>query len=110
MQVKAFGTSLRCRPVDAEDMPLHRYPSTATPSFYVPLPLVKTEDDVIYRPNLPSFENKYGQVLNQRDSGAFAFNIYFILIDKSYLYIRTFDFLLNGPLHETTSCAHFLCN
>jgi hypothetical protein len=51
-----------------ENLLTHRFPSTATPSFYVPLPAIKTEDDVIYRPNLPSFENKYGQVLNQRDS------------------------------------------
>ena len=52
----------------AEFLPIHRFPSTATPSFYIPKPPIKTEDDVIYRPNLPTFENSYGQVLNQRDS------------------------------------------
>lgn len=71
---------LHCRPnpkqvnpitgkiIPPEQLPTHRYPSTATPSFYVPLPLIKTEDDVIYRPNLPNFEDKYGPILNQRDS------------------------------------------
>ena len=54
--------------IPPEQLPTHRFPSTATPSFYVPTPPVKTEDDVIYRPNLPTFEDKYGQVLNQRDS------------------------------------------
>ena len=54
--------------IPLENLPLHRYLSTATPSFYIPPPLIKTEDDVIYRPNLPNFEDKYGQVLNQRDS------------------------------------------
>jgi hypothetical protein len=78
--VQSFGVSLKCRPdpnqVDPstgkpylpEQLPTHRFPSTATPSFYVPLPLIRTEDDVIYRPNLPNFEDKFGQVLNQRDS------------------------------------------
>lgn len=78
--VTAFGNSLHCRPnpktvnpltgkvVDPTHLPVHRFPSTATPSFYVPAPAINTEDDVIYRPNLPSFEDKYGQVLNQRDS------------------------------------------
>jgi hypothetical protein len=38
------------RPVPAHKIPKHRYPSTATPSFYCPgNPAVKTEDDVIYR-------------------------------------------------------------
>ena len=80
-KVNAFGVdSLRTRPnpkqtdpatgkvTPAEFLPIHRFPSTATPSFYVPKPTISTEDDVIYRPNLPNFENKYGQVLNQRDS------------------------------------------
>jgi len=79
-QVIAFGRDLRCRPdprqtdpitgkiVPPDQLPTHRYPSTATPSFYLPSPAVKTEDDVIYRPNLPNFEDKHGQVLNQRDS------------------------------------------
>ena len=40
-----------------KEPPVRRWPSTATPSFYVPLPPVRTEDDVIYRPNLPSFED-----------------------------------------------------
>jgi hypothetical protein len=78
--VQSFGVTLKCRPdpkqVDPttgkpylpEQLPTHRFPSTATPSFYVPLPLIKTEDDVIYRPNLPNFEDKFGQVLNQRDA------------------------------------------
>lgn len=78
--VQSFGRVLRCRPdpnqidpltgkkVPADQLPLHRFPSTATPSFYVVAPAIKTEDDVIYRPNLPNFEDKYGQVLNQRDS------------------------------------------
>jgi hypothetical protein len=39
--------------------PVARYPSTATPGFYCPAkPVVKTEDDVIYRPNLPTFEDE----------------------------------------------------
>ena len=78
--VTAMGKNLHCRPdpkqtnpltgkvIPPEHLPTHRFPSTATPSFYVPAPAIKTEDDVIYRPNLPSFEDKYGQVLNQRDS------------------------------------------
>jgi thiol-disulfide isomerase/thioredoxin len=78
--VTAMGRDLRCRPdptqtdpitgktIPPDQLPTHRYPSTATPSFYLPAPAVKTEDDVIYRPNLPNFEDKYGQVLNQRDS------------------------------------------
>jgi hypothetical protein len=72
--------SLHCRPdpnqlnfltgkvIPPEQLPTHRYPSTATPSFYVPAPAIRTEDDVIYRPNLPTFEDDFGQVLNQRDS------------------------------------------
>lgn len=79
-EVTALGLSLHCRPdpkqvnpltgkvIPPENLPTHRFPSTATPSFYVPPPAIKTEDDVIYRPNLPTFEDKYGQVLNQRDS------------------------------------------
>jgi hypothetical protein len=79
-EVKALGTKLRCRPdpnqinpatgkpIPPEHLPVHRFPSTATPSFYVPPPAIKTEDDVIYRANLPSFEDRFGQVLNQRDS------------------------------------------
>jgi hypothetical protein len=78
--VEAFGAKLKCRPdpnqinpatgkpIPEEHLPTHRFPSTATPSFYVPPPPIKTEDDVIYLPNLPSFEDKFGQVLNQRDS------------------------------------------
>ena len=54
--------------IPEEQLPTHRFPSTATPSFYVPLPTIRTEDDVIYRPNLPNFEDSFGQVLNQRDS------------------------------------------
>ena len=80
-KVCAFnGTQLFCRPdprqknpltgivIPADQLPTHRYLSTATPSFYLSPPAIVTEDDVIYRPNLPSFEDKYGQVLNQRDS------------------------------------------
>ena len=78
--VTAMGQELKCRPdpnqtdpitgkkVDPSTLPLHRFPSTATPSFYVSAPAIRSEDDVIYRPNLPSFDNAYGQVLNQRDS------------------------------------------
>ena len=37
----------------------HRYPSTATPSFYChSKPMVKTEDGIIYCPNLPTFADK----------------------------------------------------
>ena len=36
---------------------MHRFPSTATPSFYLPKPEVRTEDDVIYRPKLPGFND-----------------------------------------------------
>eukprot|EP01038_Epipyxis_sp_PR26KG_P004458 gene4458-6304_t len=79
-KVTALGIDIHCRPdpkqknpltgkvIPPHELPTHRYASTATPSFYLPLPQIKTEDDVIYRPNLPSFEDKYGQVLNQRDS------------------------------------------
>jgi len=42
--------------------PTHRYPSAASPSHLLPAPAVRTEDDVLYRPNLPDFANKYGQV------------------------------------------------
>ncbi len=59
----------------ADELPKHRYPSTATPSFYVPAPPLKTEDDAIYRPNLPSFDDDGtgksgpgGVSLGQRDS------------------------------------------
>lgn len=81
-QVSALGRVLTCRPdpnkpdpvtgkpVPADQLPKHRYPSTATPSFYVNPPAIHTEDDVIYRPNLPGFEDSraQGQVLGQRDS------------------------------------------
>ena len=40
-------------------IPTHRYPPTATPSFYCHAkPSVKTKDDVIYCPNLPTFADK----------------------------------------------------
>src|SRR5690349_17109552 len=63
--------------------PTHRYPSTSTPWFYVKGKKIRTEDDVIYRPNLPTFADNpkdgplrlfpvtaclSGQVLGQRDS------------------------------------------
>ena len=63
--VGALGIQMTCRPnphkldpvtqkkVPPEKLPKSRYPSTATPSFYVPPPAINTEDDVIYRPNLP---------------------------------------------------------
>ncbi|KAH9261268.1 hypothetical protein BASA81_000972 [Batrachochytrium salamandrivorans] len=63
------GIVLKCRPEPDRDAkgetfskerqpPTHRFPSTATPSFYVTdLPAIRTEDDVIYRPNLPGFED-----------------------------------------------------
>jgi thiol-disulfide isomerase/thioredoxin len=75
------GHICRCRPdpkktdpvtgriIPPEKLPRHRYPSTATPSFHLKgKPTVKTEDDVIYRPNLPSFDTGEGQIINQRDS------------------------------------------
>jgi len=74
------NTKLFCRPdpkqvdpitgkvLPLEYLPTHRFPSTATPSFYVPAPAINSEDDVVYRPNLPNFEDKYGQVLSQRDA------------------------------------------
>jgi hypothetical protein len=63
-KVKALQRELACRPDPkakdeagkpiGESIPVHRFPSTATPSFFCqPPPEVKTEDDVIYRPNLP---------------------------------------------------------
>jgi len=82
-QVQALNNGqLRCRPdprsrdpvtgrqVPPELLPTHRYPSTATPGFYLGKPTVRTEDDVIYRPNLPGFElaGVAGQILSQRDS------------------------------------------
>ena len=76
--IQAFGgMQLRCRPnpeqtdpvtgkkLLPEELPLHRYPSTATASFYVPPPPIYTEDDCIYRPTLPNFEEEQGQVLSQ---------------------------------------------
>lgn len=71
--VQALGKALTCRPnpnqtdpvtekpVPPEQLPKHRYPSTATPSFFVPPPKIVTEDDVIYRPNLPGFEDSREQ-------------------------------------------------
>ena len=78
-KVKCFnGHELYCAPPKKFDdagkplpPPTHRYPSTATPSFYLPAPKVRTEDDVIYRPNLPGFQNDDDvdpAVLGQRDS------------------------------------------
>jgi hypothetical protein len=79
-RVLSMQLELHCKPdpkqvnpmtgkvIPPEHMPTQRFPSTATPSFYVPSPAVKTEDDIIYRPNLPSFEDQHGQVLNQRDA------------------------------------------
>ena len=61
------GENLRCCPdsklVDLATGKLasHRIPSIAT------LP-VQTGDDEIYHPDLSTFEDKYGQVLNQRGS------------------------------------------
>jgi hypothetical protein len=75
-QVHAGGRNLNCRPapdrdsagnlfkIDRQPMEV-RYPSTATPSFYIPDPPIRTEDDVIYRPNLPGFE-----IANKRQRGA----------------------------------------
>ena len=40
---------------DKLPMPTHRWPSTATPSFYVQGDPIRGEDDIIYRRNLPSF-------------------------------------------------------
>ena len=36
-------------------LPTHRWPSEAEPSYYVPGLPIRNEDDVIYRPNLPTF-------------------------------------------------------
>jgi len=66
--VRSFSNRfMRCRPfpdvnyiglAHGKDRqpPKHRFPSTATPSFYLSEPEVKTEDDIIYRPSLPAFE------------------------------------------------------
>lgn len=67
---------VRCKPMPKSDSrgdplpaPTHRYPSTATPGFYLPKPVVRTEDDVIYRPHLPGFAEPGGSdILGQRDS------------------------------------------
>lgn len=70
-QVTGFGGSaLNCKPVVPENTPppIHRFPSYATPEFFIPAPAVRTEDDVIYRPTLPDFSDSHGQILNQRDS------------------------------------------
>ena len=75
-QVNVMNRRTFCLPLpdqkDKDGKPLafeHRFPSTATPSFYVESKQdVKREDDVLYIQNLPSFEDKYGQVLGQRDS------------------------------------------
>ena len=75
-QVNVMSRRTFCLPLpdqkDKDGKPLtfeHRFPSTATPSFYVESKQdVKREDDVLYIQNLPSFEDKYGQVLGQRDS------------------------------------------
>jgi len=75
-QVNVMNRRTFCLPLpdqkDKNGKPLsfeHRFPSTATPSFYVESKQeVKREDDVLYVQNLPSFEDKYGQVLGQRDS------------------------------------------
>jgi uncharacterized membrane protein YgcG len=73
--VSALEAGLRCRPAPrkkGDPIPKHRYPSVATASFYVEPPRIRTEDDVIYRPNLPSFQTderpELGQMLGQRDS------------------------------------------
>jgi len=62
------GRHIRCRAFPDVDFegnaytngkpPTERYPSTATPSFFVDSPEVFTEDDIIYRANLPGFENE----------------------------------------------------
>ncbi|CAK9003801.1 Calmodulin, partial [Durusdinium trenchii] len=66
--MRAFNNRfLRCRPfpdVNHVGMahekdhqpPKHRFPSTATPSFYLNDPPMHTEDDIIYRPTLTGFE------------------------------------------------------
>lgn len=68
--VQIYGIQIWCRPnpnatdpvtgkkVDPKKLPLHRYPSTATASYYLSAPEVKTEDDVVYRPNLPDFRTQ----------------------------------------------------
>ena len=70
-QVTGLGTPLACKAVPlpgTTEPPKHRYPSAATPSFFIPAPIIRTEDDVIYRPSLPDFALNNIQVLNQRDS------------------------------------------
>ena len=79
-KVVAAGRQIYCAPDPAtpgpkgrklakHELPQHRYPSMANPAFFAKG--VKTEDDVIYRPNLPTFADSSsaaGQVLGQRDS------------------------------------------
>ena len=60
-KVYSFGIDMKCRPdpsktdpvtgkvIPPDKLPKHRYPSTATPSFYVAPPPLRTEDDAIYR-------------------------------------------------------------
>ncbi len=65
--VRAFDITLTCVPPRATDKndqpvppPVHRFPSTATPSFYLTAPLVRSEDDVVYRPQMPGFNELEG--------------------------------------------------
>eukprot|EP00457_Paulinella_chromatophora_P000002 gb/GEZN01000002.1/.p1 GENE.gb/GEZN01000002.1/~~gb/GEZN01000002.1/.p1 ORF type:complete len:6816 (+),score=1425.09 gb/GEZN01000002.1/:114-20561(+) len=69
-QVYAFNNSkiIACRPNPQQNdpvtgkriknLPKYRYESTATPYFYCALPKIRSEDDVIYRSNLPSFDDE----------------------------------------------------
>ena len=59
--VEGFGNMpLFCRPKPPLSF-AHRFPSTATPSFYTNPIQVNNEDDVLHIKNLPSFEDALGQ-------------------------------------------------
>jgi hypothetical protein len=61
--IEAFmrGFSLRCYPEDPFKGAIHRYPSTANPTFLASPHEIKTEDDVLHIKNLPSFKDCIGQ-------------------------------------------------
>lgn len=72
--VNAFGQTLHCagdpkqkdedgKVIAPENIPVHRYLTTA-----VPPKGVKTEDDILYIPELTNYEENAGQSLTQRDS------------------------------------------
>jgi hypothetical protein len=61
--VEAFmrGFSLRCYPEDPYKAAIHRYPSSANPTFLASPHEIRTEDDVLHIKNLPSFKDCIGQ-------------------------------------------------